>query len=407
MILITLLVINLILAIAETNSDVGYCDASAKTCGEHSVNNDDERLIFYDVNPGEGFNLRRDVYMRFAIMLAEARKKGKNNWKLVLPPWYDLYHWKWDRGIPRQWNMFFDINSLNSFAPVVEIHDVFKKVKGKVLEIDTLYILQNFEDAFENGIFKEKWEIVASCENSARFWGYENITAKEVLCVQFQGKASKLWELISMHPSDKKVMFHHGEIALHDNYGTKTFWDCRKSMKFNKSLVKIAKNYISQNLNCDTTKCKNYLSVHWRRQDFARGRGDDVPTVSGTAKQIRKILKTLSGIKKIFIATDASMTEINDLKSRLVAYKYEIHLFLASPAVVEEYKDGGLAIIDQIICSHAAYFIGTHESTFTYRIQEEREILGFDSNTTFNRFCPDVGYCEKPSKWTIVNNDAH
>jgi hypothetical protein len=40
-------------------------------------------------------------------------------------------------------------------------------------------------------------------------------------------------------------------------------------------------------------------------------------------------------------------------------------------------KDGGIAIIDQLIASHAKYFIGSYESTFSFRIQEEREIMGF------------------------------
>ena len=40
-------------------------------------------------------------------------------------------------------------------------------------------------------------------------------------------------------------------------------------------------------------------------------------------------------------------------------------------------QDGGIAIIDQLIASHAKYFIGSYESTFSFRIQEEREIMGF------------------------------
>lgn len=49
------------------------------------------------------------------------------------------------------------------------------------------------------------------------------------------------------------------------------------------------------------------------------------------------------------------------------------------------------------------YFIGSYESTFSFRIQEEREILGFDPDTTFNRLCPDTNSdCEKPSIWKIV-----
>ncbi|KAK6049241.1 hypothetical protein COOONC_13254 [Cooperia oncophora] len=65
--------------------------------------------------------------------------------------------------------------------------------------------------------------------------------------------------------------------------------------------------------------------------------------------------------------------------------------------------DGAVAIVDQWICAHARAFIGTHVSTFSYRIQEDREILGFAPNTTFSRLCPDdVTDCEQPAKWTIV-----
>uniref|UniRef100_A0A2A4KA84 GDP-fucose protein O-fucosyltransferase 2 n=1 Tax=Heliothis virescens TaxID=7102 RepID=A0A2A4KA84_HELVI len=400
MIIISILV-NLVIAAAGTNSE--YCDASTKSCEIETELAESKKLIFYDVNPPEGFNLRRDVYMRFAIMISEAQKRGKSNWELVLPPWYNLYHWKTDRRTPTPWSKFFDVKSLKSFAPVVEMHEIFSRSKKKVLEIDTLYILENFEDAFENGVFEERWELIGECDHEGLFWGYSNVTAKEVLCVKFQGKNSKLWELVALHPHDKKIMFAHGEIPLHDSYGTKTYWDCRKSMKYNRNLVKIAKKYIKQYLNCDTDQCTTYLSVHWRRQDFARSRGNDVPSITGTVKQIHKALKKLPNIKKVFIATDASMSELNNLEKELSSLGYEIHFFLPSTAMIEEYGDGGIAIIDQIICSHAVHFIGTHESTFTFRIQEEREILGFDSSTTFNRLCPDMGHCERVSKWTIVH----
>lgn len=402
MLIITVLITKFILVASQTGEVTEYCDVNSKS-NDCRLEDPGIKYIFYDVNPPEGFNLRRDVYMRFAIMLSEAHKKGRTNWKLVLPPWYNLYHWKSDRSVPKPWNKFFNLDALKSFAPVVEMHEIFNNTKSKVLELDTLYVLENFEDAFENGVFTEKWQITGTCEHGKKFWGYENITVKEVLCVKFQGKNSKLWELISQHPHDTKIMFAHGEIPLHDTYGTKTYWDCRKSMKFNKKLIKIAKKYMSMHLNCDRKKCNNYLSVHWRRQDFARGRGNEVPTILGTVKQIRKALKKLPDLTKIFIATDASMAELNKLEKELTNVGYEPHFFLPSPAILNEFGDGGVAIIDQIICSRAAYFIGTHESTFTYRIQEEREILGFKSDTTFNRLCPDTGLCEEPSKWTIIN----
>ncbi|CAF4130033.1 unnamed protein product, partial [Rotaria magnacalcarata] len=52
-------------------------------------------------------------------------------------------------------------------------------------------------------------------------------------------------------------------------------------------------------------------------------------------------------------------------------------------------KNGGKAIVDQWICAHARYFIGSYESTFSFRIQEDREILGFEQDSTFNRLCGD------------------
>lgn len=48
------------------------------------------------------------------------------------------------------------------------------------------------------------------------------------------------------------------------------------------------------------------------------------------------------------------------------------------------------------------YFIGTHESTFTYRIQEDREIIGFLPETTFNRLCKTNEKCSTTEQWQIV-----
>ncbi|VDK27838.1 unnamed protein product [Anisakis simplex] len=57
----------------------------------------------------------------------------------------------------------------------------------------------------------------------------------------------------------------------------------------------------------------------------------------------------------------------------------------------------------QWICAHARYFSGTHSSTFSFRIHEDREILGFDPESTFNCLCPDgKPDCEQPAKWKIV-----
>jgi len=83
--------------------------------------------------------------------------------------------------------------------------------------------------------------------------------------------------------------------------------------------------------------------------------------------------------------------------------KYQLLLYLPSFEIRKEILDGGVAIVEQIICSRARHFIGSFESTFSFRIQEEREILGFPSNSTFNRFCADDNdSCEQPAKWKKI-----
>lgn len=84
----------------------------------------------YDINPPEGFNLRRDVYIRYAVFMHKLQKhqnENLNKFKLVLPPWSHLYHWK-QKDEPEHipWSRFFDLRSLKLFAPVIEMHEYFQ-----------------------------------------------------------------------------------------------------------------------------------------------------------------------------------------------------------------------------------------------------------------------------------------
>merc|ERR1711874_42629 len=86
--------------------------------------------------------------------------------------------------------------------------------------------------------------------------------------------------------------------------------------------------------------------------------------------------------------------------------KVNVVKYIPPQDVLKTYLDGGVAIIDQSICSHARYFIGSYESTFTFRIQEEREIHGFPTKKTFDMLCADGKFdCEKGSVWKIEYGD--
>ena len=83
------------------------------------------RYLLYSVNPQEGFNLRRDVYLRVANLVKLLN--DKEPWTLVLPPWGKLYHWKSQVDQQKiRWSHFFDIPSLARHVPVMEFEDFLK-----------------------------------------------------------------------------------------------------------------------------------------------------------------------------------------------------------------------------------------------------------------------------------------
>ena len=108
----------------------------------------------------------------------------------------------------------------------------------------------------------------------------------------------------------------------------------------------------------------------------------------------------------VFISSDAPKKEYEELKQ--ILEKEEVKTFRYAPTdeIHKKYMDGGVAIIDQSICSHARFFLGSYESTFTFRIQEEREILGFPTKKTFEMLCADGKFdCERGSVWKIEYGD--
>lgn len=166
---------------------------------------DDDIYIMYSVNPAEGFNLRRDVYLRMAIFLKNLRSmKGYSNAHLVLPVFHHLYHWKSHfRQTNMFWNHFFDLQSLKLYTNVLDMWEFFdilqRKYDLQTVEIGEVYVLQQFEEMFESGVFVDKFEETAclrSDNDNYHFLEYYNITEKTITCLNFQGSASLLIEVL-------------------------------------------------------------------------------------------------------------------------------------------------------------------------------------------------------------------
>lgn len=95
----------------------------------------------------------------------------------------------------------------------------------------------------------------------------------------------------------------------------------------------------------------NYLCAHLRRADFVQGREETTPSLRSAATQMLVKLKELH-LKNVFVSSDCTGQEFRNFKSFLS--RYRVTKF--APSSIEEreqLKPGGIAIIDQIICSHA------------------------------------------------------
>lgn len=393
------------------------------------------RFVLYDVNFGEGFNLKRDVYMRMATFMRGLSEDSKDDWHLILPPWTKQWHWKSEEDhISYLWQNFFEVESLQLYAPVLEI-DQFYADYGDT--VDEVFVLQHFPEFYEwsgndgkEMDWSDKWNFSECREHPyweksdgtyKFFGGKRSVKAKSVKCVSFQGPSKYLSSIISSTDANS-VMFDRAEIATHGMFGDADYWMCRRSMRFAKHLVKEADDFRMSKLKSTderdgtfkpldwrteqpkrTTKGGPYLGVHLRRQDFLRGRPSQVPSLEQSAIQIKNYLRQLY-LSSVFVASDMPRGEFGYLRALLREDNFNVHRY--RPKKESKFSEGELAIIDQIIASHATFFVGTHESTFSFRIQEEREILGFPISTTFNRFCPNANKnCTPPSKWLIKYPD--
>jgi len=225
--------------------------------------------FLYDINRGEGFNLRRDVYIRMANLINTLRERTslESNWILVLPPWGPLYHW-FSYNLQRtqlSWSLFFDIKSLSHFVPVIEFEDFLRlsTTSTKMITIPYVYTLQHFSEGWGKN-FEEKLEIRQCNEETMYekrndnyyygwFFGYDNrVRAKQFQCLSAQGFVTVLVDFLlknitwPQHINEehivKSIMFDRAETLLHVDYGGYNYWRARRSMRYAKRLINLGEN---------------------------------------------------------------------------------------------------------------------------------------------------------------------
>ncbi len=250
------------------------CDKIYKKLTHYSQDHASNALkyLLYDVNPSEGFNLRRDVYIRMANLVNNLNNKyNRIEWILVLPPWNNLVHWKNRQELDQtkiDWSHFFDVKSLQTYAPVIELKDLFYMEK-KQLNIDLIYYLKTDLSDLNRGEFNKfsiadhgecsaRWEYFPNSERlvAGPFWTYyDEISAKYLNCVLFRGSNFFLAEKIySISQDDQSLrylnfkkrfafdrfllyflslrylMIDRAETLLHQNYGDLEYWNVSRML---------------------------------------------------------------------------------------------------------------------------------------------------------------------------------
>jgi len=166
-----------------------------------------------------------------------------------------------------------------------------------------------------------------------------------------------------------------------------------------------------------------------RRGDFTHVRRDTVPSldeiVTAASQQC-----TQRQLCTVFMATDAAEEERLYLKSSAPASLKLVFFDRTTSTDHDRLHDAERAIVEQLLCTWADWFVGSHESTFSTVIRQEREMNRMSAASTDNVLCKtgtsrciaqvrlslqkvfdaycDLlccctgGPCEKPSHWSYA-----
>ncbi|VDN40386.1 unnamed protein product [Gongylonema pulchrum] len=268
---------------------------------------------------------------RIANTVRLLRENGLN-YVLVLPPWGGLHHWRRNH-LKVPWSRFFHVRSINEFVPVIEFHHFLKETNNDA--IDEVLYLQGYAEGWTNGKYELKYEerdcIVGDrhykfinglwyyrswislvehfWRNSRKGWffAYDNVYARAFSCVSIQGDSETLATLIEKdHHRASSLMIDRAETVLHSHFGDFHYWEARRSMRYAKHLRLVADQFRERHLDSNDVKDRtvlpdswkatrkehaearggDYICVHWRRRDFVRHHGTDIPSINGTARQV-------------------------------------------------------------------------------------------------------------------------
>ena len=388
---------------------LSYADIPLST-----ANISNARFITYLVNPPEGFNLRRDVYVRVASLVRRLVDSGQE-WVLVLPPWPHLYHWRSGYQNGLSWSQFFDISNLSRFIPVLD-YRIYEERHSPV-RIDRLWQLETPDFTAEDYSFETEFSQLPCNDATMQYTHspatgsyhdpmleelFGSIAIRRVECYRVMGSTDIIESELSSVQAGELVLIDHFEVLMHYDFAGGLYWAARASMVYAEHLRAIGNEFMREHLSFspETDATGDYLSVHLRRADYLYARPSQIPSLDGAVEQIENKLNAFN-LSLVFLTTDSSRDEVEYIKSKL---GYRVVRFEPTSEQLSAVGDGGVSIVDQWIAGHARYFTGSAESTFSFRVCEDRQLRHIPEDLTYNCLCPDrEPDCMQPTRWSVVS----
>ena len=331
------------------------------------------------------------------------------------------------------WNSFIKIEILQELIPVIEFNEFLEHISN---ELDLILILNRFNEneknstsqLLENGDCKHIQFYEKDNHIYGLFYGFKDyMKGKKMLCMNIDGDGRIIESVLHNELKHiQSVFIQNVDLISHSQQDDKAYWLLRRSIQFTDSIRKRANKFRRKYFDSDDEKDKTFIGSDWqsleklnkaKQSEIAIG-GDYIAahwlvnqnnqlddrivedriyneldkrlSKDEIVKQILIALKKTNS-KLVFVATDGDdkqWIELND------EFNSQLEFELKDQFKLLRYRNKSnklpsfeFELIEQWICSHARLFIGTSNSMFTRLIQEQREILGFNSTTTFNLFC--------------------
>ncbi|KAH9283151.1 GDP-fucose protein O-fucosyltransferase 2 [Echinococcus granulosus] len=278
------------------------------------------KYLIYTVNENEGFNLRRDVYVRVANLIRVLRDSSQYplndlnrnfsnyNWTLVLPPWGQTFHWRQQNSSVHRaqpWSTFFNVESLKLLIPVIEYDEFLQQATAdaKKPSLDVAFLVKQFDlSQTQRGIRLETPKAVSDANGYTNFmcdddqiisnigWTPDNVThvyfdtatnesalvTDALHCLHGALYAVELAGFLSFyieeHPETSFIYIGEAENLISGVWSewSEQYWTARRSMEFAHHLISLGDTFRRAVLNSEDDEDRTVPPPSWLYQPWPR-----------------------------------------------------------------------------------------------------------------------------------------